>query len=731
MFHLYEYTIPGTNIHLVLAVIILIEIILFFNNTMQYLSRPEDKGRARFLLMTLLFIQYNITGGLFIDINMELSVISQGVVGMLSNLLLSVYLPYYIYKTLDLKKLQFFAYYGSLFFIFIPFVFLFIIPLVVFKSYEQAARLYTIIPVVYGLSFIYILTWAILRKKRKEKLSPRYKKMLYGTYIATLFWVMMPVAFFFGAGQVTEHLISNFGYLIMSVIYLRINILDSRDEYESLKASEESIRKAKVILEHKFKQKTHALEKAKQEHIDSLVNIAHETKTPLTLIKNSIEDCSDFNSKDLGNVSYYVDRLDHLITNLLNNEKIEKGETVYIHDKIVDCSSFFELKMEQLKVLACKKGLQLNASIEKDVYAKIALDAIEGLVDNLVTNAIKFTDKGSIDISLKVQESSIVCTFKDTGVGIPEELKERVFDSYFHHSDNPEVSGQGLGLSIVKNIVDSLEGEIHLDSSEGEGTEFVILFNKYEPSEDEEIYKFNESIQPLFESGVVPDAIIPNIDRPFVHIVEDNVELLQYLRQKFKNDFNVYVSPSCDEAFEKIKEVERKPDLIISDMMMEKGMDGVQLLESLKMSNCNHIPFLFLTAKVNESVKEKALDLGAIDFISKPFNIKEVTNKAKSIIENSRKQKQVFFEQIKAQMDMSFSNMYEVKENKESFEDKCKTFNISNREREVILLLKEEKSHKEIADNLNISDRTVGNHITNIYKKTEANNVLSLINKLF
>lgn len=730
MFHLYEYAIPGTNIHLVLAVIILLEIILFFNNTIQYLSRPEDKGRARFLLMTLLFIQYNITGGLFIDTDLELSVISQGAIAMFSNLLLSVFLPYYIYKTLDLKKLRFFAFYGSLIFLFVPFVFLFILPLVVFNNYEQASRLYIIIPVVYGFAFMYIMTWAFLDKKRNENLSSRYKKMFYGTYVATLFWVMMPVAIFFGSGQITEHLISNFGYLIMSIIYLRINILDSRDEYESLKRSKVNLYNAKVVIEQKFKEKAEELEKEKQKSIDAFVKIAHDTKTPLTLIKNNIDDCAEY-SKELSNISYLVDSLDNMLSNIINNKLVENGEIVYVHDKVVDCSTFLELKLEQFKSIACKKGLELRAGIEGNVLTKIALDALESLVDNLVSNAVKFTNKGFVEVSLSGNESSLIINVKDTGVGIPEEMKGKVFDSFFHYSEDPGISGQGLGLANVKNIVDSLGGEILLSSKAGEGTEFKVVLARYEPSENEQIYRFRKNEHSLEKDGIVPDAIIPNIDRPFVHIVEDNVELLQYLRQKFKIDFNVYVSSSCDEAFEKIKKVDRKPDLIVSDIMMDHGMDGVELLGALQASSYNYVPFLFLTAKISSIVKEQALSMGAIDFISKPFKIKEVINKAKSIIENSKKQKKMAYVQMREQMDEKFLGGYEAKVNKESFEGLCEKYKISNRERDVILLLKVEKTYKEIGEDLNISSKTVDNHIRSIYKKTGINTSVGLANKFF
>ena len=732
MFKIYENTIPGTNIHLILAFIILIEILIAFYNSILYLSRPNDKSRLKYLILTILFIQYNISGGLFVDERLPFPIMYQGSIAIFSSLLMSAYLPYYLYRTLNLKALRFFAYQGSIYFILLPYIFAFLIPLLIFKNYSLATKCYIVIPILYSFPFLYFLTKAFINEKRNNEHNSIYKNQLFTAYLAMLFWILMPIVFFFNGDQISEHLVSNIGYLIMSVVFIRKNIIDSRDEYNKLIQSEAELLKINKTLEQKVLQRTLDLEQLNKLRIETFINFAHETRTPLTFIKNNLDDYSQKydDNLEINKIKYHVEKINQLIGNVLNIEKFEKGHDIYSHDKIIDISSFISIKLDHFSSYISKKNLKLISNIQKNIYLKIDPESFDSLLDNLLVNAIKFTIKGSITVSLFSKESLIFISIKDTGVGIPLNIKEKIFEPYFHFSNNP-CPGFGMGLTIVENIVSSLQGKIIFNSIQDEGTEFLVSFDHYlqNPENVFSDYKINV---PITESSniIITDAIYDE-NKPYILVIEDNPELLLFLRDKLKDDFNVYVSSSCLSALPKIIDCSIKPDLIIADIMMEK-MDGIQFFESLKETEYHYIPLIFVTAKTNTADRDKALTLGAIDFITKPFEISEVKQKVTSIINNSREQRQAVLNSFKSLLDSQSHKLHKtIVSKKNDFESNCVLYKISDREQDIIKLAYKGKTYNEIADALNISRKTVDTHFQNIFKKTEVNKLQELVNKLF
>jgi signal transduction histidine kinase/DNA-binding NarL/FixJ family response regulator len=486
----------------------------------------------------------------------------------------------------------------------------------------------------------------------------------------------------------------------------------------------------KKSLEEKVKERTLQIQLVNEQKENTFINLAHETRTPLTLIKNSLDDYYQKHDDniEIDKIKYNIEKINQLIENILNIEKFEKGHEVYVHDKVINVSKFISKVINHFSAYASKKKIKLINNIQENIYLKIAQDALGSLIDNLLINAIKFTDNGIVTVSLFSEQSNVIFSVKDTGVGIHSNIKDKIFEPYFHFS-NASDTGFGMGLAIVKNIVDSLQGTIKCNSQPGEGTEFIVSLKRHQKTNGDIIHETIQKSPLLIEPVIDIFNAISDKFKPYILIIEDNPELLIYLRDKLKDDFNIYVSTSCQKALPKISEYEIKPDLIIADIMME-NMDGIQFLECLRKTDFSFIPLIFVTAKTSPVDREKALSLGAIDFITKPFEISEVKQKVQSIIDNSKKQQNRALNSVKSILETQSETILKMATNQRtSFDSICEIYNISEREKDIIKLAREGKSYTEIANNLNISQKTVDNHFQNIFRKTGVKKQKDLVDK--
>jgi len=218
------------------------EVAVLFFQIIYCLERTNDKKRLLYLLLLVSVIVYNITSGLFPDENIPIPVSLQNVIAYFFAFWTSMYFVYYYYKAFDLTLLKFFATFGSLVFLFVPFLFLFVLPYYITGDLQLSRKLTVVIPFLYGLSFIIATTRAFIFKFRVKEYSERTKiELVLAAYVALLCWVTLPVIVFFGDFQVLEHSVTNSGFLIMSVVYIRSSIHQSRKEYLMLIRSGESI----------------------------------------------------------------------------------------------------------------------------------------------------------------------------------------------------------------------------------------------------------------------------------------------------------------------------------------------------------------------------------------------------------------------------------------------------------------------------------------------------------
>ena len=232
----------GTQMHMVTFAITVFEIIMLFFQMVRFLERTNDRKRLLYLLLLVLLILYNITSGLFPDENIPIPVMLQTVIAYLVAFTTSMYFVYYFYKAFNLEKLMFFATFGSLMFLFAPFVFLFVVPYYLTGDLILSRKLTVVIPFLYGVAFIVATTRAFVFKFHQKEYSEKTKfQLVLAAYVALLCWVVLPVIVFFGDFHVLEHSITNSGFLIMTIVYIRSSIHQSRYEYDMLLTSGQSL----------------------------------------------------------------------------------------------------------------------------------------------------------------------------------------------------------------------------------------------------------------------------------------------------------------------------------------------------------------------------------------------------------------------------------------------------------------------------------------------------------
>ena len=394
-------------------------------------------------------------------------------------------------------------------------------------------------------------------------------------------------------------------------------------------------------------------------------NISHEFRTPLTLIKGPAEkiisDTSDDIKKDAGLIRKNSARLIQLVNQLLDLSKLEAGKLKLEASKN-NIVSFAKGIMLSFESLSEEKDITLEIFSEKDlIEVYFDKEKMIKILSNILSNAFKFTPQnGKITIGIREKGRVVEITVKDTGIGIPPEEIPRLFDR-FHQVDSSftkEYEGTGIGLALTKELVELHHGNISVHSEKGNPakfgtgwTEFILSFplgrdhlkdkeivpdDKTDKSEEiisEEDHYF--SIKSDTESEVEADSV--RDEKIIILVVEDNYDMRAYIKDSIGEDYFVEESINGEQGVRKAERI--IPDLIISDMMMPK-MDGIELTRILKNNEkTSHIPIIILTAKSGQESKLEGLETGADDYLTKPFNIRELQIRIKNLI-NLRKKLQ-------------------------------------------------------------------------------------------
>jgi len=393
-------------------------------------------------------------------------------------------------------------------------------------------------------------------------------------------------------------------------------------------------------------------------------NISHEFRTPLTLIISPLEQL--LNGTFKGDVRKYYGvmhrngrRLLQLVNQLLDLSKLESGK-MKLETEEGDIAAFVRAIAYSFESLAVRKLIDYRVlTPPMTITGFFDRDKLEKILTNLLSNAFKFTpENGSIELELKMPKTAqehaglVEIAVRDTGIGIPADQLPFLFDRFYslipaqpnQKTEHQYLAGTGIGLALTRELVGLHKGQIRVESTEGQGTQFLFTFfvenlaiSQESPSDtlagDKTIPILSIAETTRLEKPKMAEVFGAG-DRQVVLIVEDNQDVRLYIRDQLIENYVVMEAGNGKQGLEMA--VETTPDLVISDIMMPE-MDGREFCRLVKSNEkTSHIPVVLLTAKADQSDKLEGLSLGADDYLIKPFDTRELQVRVANLIEQRR-----------------------------------------------------------------------------------------------
>ncbi len=339
--------------------------------------------------------------------------------------------------------------------------------------------------------------------------------------------------------------------------------------------------------------------------------VSHELRTPIAIMQEGVSLCLDGVAGDLTDMQRELledtldnsDRLLRLITDLLNVSKIEAGR-VKLHKRIIDFHEIVRKTLKTFEHQAAEKGVVLATSMsEKPLMAYIDSDKVIQIFSNLVSNALRFTEKGgTIETRIEFKEDHIYCQVSDNGKGISKENLPKLFNKFeqIGRVEGPGYQGTGLGLTIVKGLIEKHNGKVWVDSELGKGTTFHFT--------------------------------VQYIEKPLMLIVDDEQAILDIMQRTFNSyPYQIMEAMNGEEAI--YKTIEYQPSLLILDMKLPK-MSGYEVIGRLKQdTRTMDVPIIIMSGyEIDPDRLDKVQNHSAIPVIQKPFDIESLKNKVEEIL---------------------------------------------------------------------------------------------------
>jgi signal transduction histidine kinase/DNA-binding NarL/FixJ family response regulator len=575
--------------------------------------------------------------------------------------------------------------------------------------------------------FILFQTIFYLRIYRKRKVHPEVKLIIVGvlSYLVYM-WIYRLMLINF-PGELSLWMVNNVLKIAMAFTFAYALARRFNREFRTLEL-------LKGNLEKRVEESTLELRKAKDEienesqrRTEYFIQVAHETKTPLTLIGNYLHRVKKIQgaSAELDIVEKNIDLLRETMIRFLDAEKSPKGIMVYNHQQLTYISDLLEINIPLFKDLAMQNQVEFQSSVAEALHVQADPLAMERIVNNLFDNALKFTPPyGTIRLTLTIAGNDVKLEVSDTGKGMTKAVQANIFRRYYQADPGSgSTGGLGMGLYIVKQTVDSLKGSISVDSHPEKGSLFTVLLPLCEKSSFAEA-KTTASAPDVLK--VVPDH---SADRKNVLIIEDNTAMLDYLTVELAEDYNVYTAQNGTEAL-RILDTTPPLDIILSDVMM-KDMDGYEFYRNISTHPAfGLIPFIFITARSNQQEKLDYLKRGVSDYIYKPFSMDELKAKIQSVLINASGQR-------KAGLNDAIDAIHHriatpAAPNKWAiFESRIHAWELTDRQVEVIKEVEKGADYKQIAETLHISQKTVHRHMQILFEKFNVHTKIDLLKKLF
>ena len=374
-----------------------------------------------------------------------------------------------------------------------------------------------------------------------------------------------------------------------------------------------------------------------QMNMSFFANIAHEFRTPLTMVAGPVGQLvrsGNLSGEDRSLLSVAqrsIQRMFKLVNQLMDFNKLE-NDTLRLHVEQTDVAKAMNDICDTFEFNAREKGITIARIGMADVLqAWTDGDKLEKIVSNLLSNALKFTPRGGrIDVSLDVAEGQVKACVADTGKGVPEGQRENIFKRYYQLDNQTKAIlnyGTGIGLYFARRLAELHHGSLTVDNrTEGTGAVFTLVYPMAETAYAE------AERRPLASDGLADFRVIdtPAVqqsvreshqsedDRPTILIVDDDTEIINYMRLLFSQDYRLITCLDAETALEEMRAEE--PNIVLSDVAMP-GKDGYQLCQEIKQDiQLSHIPVILVTAKVTAENQVEGLNVGADAYVTKPFD---------------------------------------------------------------------------------------------------------------
>ncbi|MCG8697465.1 MAG: response regulator [Bacteroidales bacterium] len=450
----------------------------------------------------------------------------------------------------------------------------------------------------------------------------------------------------------------------------------------------------------RFKTNIQLKEELHQTRLQFFTNISHEFKSPLSLIISLVEDVFSGDMKvlgerDLKGILHNSKRLLNLVNELIDFRKTEL-KVLTRNDVQVEINDFVRGISNNFYSLSDKKMIDFDVDVTGKLNAWVDLPKLEKVVFNLLSNAFKHTaENGKVQIKVlpniadfkfpsgwnmftvknseTIKDYYAIC-ISDTGVGIDKEELPRIFNQFYQASNKattPQM-GSGIGLALVRSLIEFMNGEISVASMKNKGTMFVVKLpkeSKKQVNTDLDVHKDNARTQ--LSSTLYYDELVDNSsevslndysDKKKVLVIDDDDEIREYIESKLISSFKIELASNGTEALKMIKE--NMPDVIITDLSMPE-MDGITFIKNVKKDvKTSHIPIITLTSNTSVDDRIKSIKAGADYYMAKPFNVNYLMAVCNNLITNRERMHKWFNEEalfdvtelVKSNKDNEFIN---------------------------------------------------------------------------
>lgn len=398
------------------------------------------------------------------------------------------------------------------------------------------------------------------------------------------------------------------------------------------------------------KERRFAHEKEKESYqskLDLYVKIAHEIRTPVTLINGPLEALLDMNigdpeiSRNLQTMQRSTNELMTITNQLLDFRKIDKNKMI-LSTTQVELTSILKEKINEFLKLAERKGIAMTYSIpEGGCYVNGDKNGVIKIINNLLSNAVRYCTS-KIDIKLQPEGEKVTLRMVNDGDVIAPEYQEKIFDPFYQmEKDANADSSTGIGLNLARSLAELMGGSLSYSIVDGMNC-FTLTLNRYVRDTDAPVIAAAEEEASQSTTLTVSEKQIggENIRSQAVLLVEDTPDVLQFIAEKLSRHYKVLTATNGAEALEIIKDPATAVDMIITDLMMPV-MDGMELTRQVRgIIEVSHLPIIILTAKNDLNTKVEGLTEGADAYIEKPFSMKYLLAQMKAIFDKRERDRE-------------------------------------------------------------------------------------------